>query len=108
MTNREYILGKLSAFEVSDAQLADLPVDLDAEYTAGNATVGRAIVSFVEELALAPHRTNISENGFSVSWDMKDLGKYYMWLCRKYGVKPNADVTSMMGMSMITDMTDKW
>ena len=108
MTNREYIMAKLKAFDISEAQLADLNIDLDAEYTPNSKAVGLALVSFLEELVLAPFRTNINENGFSVSWDTQNLGKYYYWLCKKYGVTPNEDITALIGMSVIKDRTDIW
>lgn len=112
MTIRAYISDKLKAFGISEAQFADISaagIDLDAEYSGGESeAVGKALVSVMEELTLAPRVSNVSESGFSMSWDYGELGKYYLWLCKKYGVEPNDDVLSMLGVSMITDRTNLW
>jgi len=113
MTIKEYITCKLEAFHISEADMADISIDagigLDEEYSAENAeTVGRSLVPFIERFVLAPRPTNVSENGFSMSWDYKDIGKFYLWLCKKYGITPDDDVVSMLGISVIKDITDCW
>lgn len=112
MTVQEYIADKLMAFGVSSAILADLEVagvDVTAEYGAANASeVGRALCGVIAELVFAPQRTSINEQGFSISWDTRNLGKYYWWLCKKYGVTPDADVLSALGISMVRDLTNRW
>lgn len=93
------------------ANLMDIgtSLDLDDEYEPENAdSVGRAMVSIIEELMLAPHMSQVNENGFSVAWDYSRIGQYYMWLCRKYGVDPNTEVMAALGLSTITDMSDIW
>ena len=86
-----------------------LDLNLDDEYTPEvSDSVGKAMVSIIEELMLAPSMSQVNENGFSVSWDYSRIGQYYMWLCRKYGVDPNTDVMAALGLSTITDMTDIW
>lgn len=108
MTNREYIMGKLKAFDISEAQLADLTIDLDDEYVSGSKSVGMALVGLIEDLLFAPYRSNINEQGFSISWDIQNLGKYYLHLCRKYGVTPNEQASELLGLSRITDRTNMW
>lgn len=113
MTIREYITGKLQAFEIPEAQFADmfisLGLDASEELSFENSRqVGVAMVEILEELILAPRRTNISENGFSISWDFASVGKYYRWLCTKYDKEPDKEVLGMLGISMITDKTDTW
>ena len=108
MTNKEYILGKLCAFDINEAQLADMPIDLNGAYEPNSPDVGIAMCHLIEELVLAPRQKSINEQGFSVSWDYADVGKYYLWLCKKFGITPNEDVVSLMGISMITDKTDIW
>lgn len=86
-----------------------LDLNLDDEYTPEvSNSVGKAMVSIIEELMLAPNMSQVNENGFSVSWDYSRIGQYYMWLCRKYGVDPNTDVMAALGLSTITDMSDIW
>ena len=109
MTNREYIVQKMAAFGVNDAMLEDigLTVDLDADYTSDQA-FGKAFVSALEESILMPYRSNINENGFSVSWNRDGVGRWYQWLCRKYGVTPDDSILSTLGVSVITEITDRW
>lgn len=111
MKIREYISQKLRAWNITDAQLEDISsgIDLDEEYTSDNSqVVGKAMISVIEELMLAPYMSNVNENGFSVSWDYSKIGQYYMWLCRKYGVVPDNEVVAALGLSTITDKSDIW
>lgn len=109
MTIREYISQKLSAWQVNDALLADISLDLEEEYSDEvKELVGKAMIGVIEEVMLAPYMKNVSENGFSVSYDYSKVGQYYMWLCRKYDVAPNIDVVAALGLSTITDKTDIW
>lgn len=111
MKIREYISQKLRAWNITDAQLEDISsgIDLDEEYTSDNSqVVGKAMISVIEELMLAPYMSNVNENGFSVSWDYSRIGQYYMWLCLKYGVAPDDEVVAALGLSTITDKSDIW
>lgn len=114
MTTGEYISQKFAAFgTMSEAQLLDMALSgkfsLEDEYSEDNArSVGIAMVGGIEELVFAPKMKSVSESGFSVSWDYDRLGKYYLWLCRKWGVTPNDEVLGMLGISMIIDRTDSW
>lgn len=113
MTIREYVTQKLQAFNTSEAVLADfmmsLGMSLDDEYTFDIApSVGKAMASTIEGLVLAPRLSNINEGGFSMSWDFADLGKYYVYLCKKWGVPVNNDVLSATGTSAIIDVTNLW
>lgn len=111
MKIREYISQKLRAWNITDAQLEDISsgIDFDEEYTSDNSqVVGKAMISVIEELMLAPYMSNVNENGFSVSWDYSRIGQYYMWLCRKYGVAPDNEVVAALGLSTITDKSDIW
>lgn len=99
----------MAAFGVNEAMLADmaLTIDLDAPYT-GSMEVGRALVSAVEEALLQPYMSQVNENGFSVSWNRDNAGKWYLWLCKKYGVTPSDEVLPLLGISMITDVSELW
>lgn len=113
MTIRAYITDKLKAFGVSEAQLVDFSIssglNLDKEFDSPDTKkVGVGLVQTIEELVLAPKMSNVSEAGFSMSWDFSSLGQYYIWLCRKWGVSPNADVLALMGISTILDKSNKW
>ena len=113
MTIREYVSQKLQAFNLTEAALTDfmmsLGMSLDDEYTFDIApSVGKAMASSLEELVLAPRLSNINEGGFSMSWDFSDLGKYYVYLCKKWGVKVNDDVLTASGISAIIDKSNCW
>lgn len=113
MTIREYVSQKFQAFSLTDAVLADLMgslgMSLEDEYTFDIApTVGKAMATTIEELILSPRLTNVNESGFSMSWDFADLGKYYLYLCNKWGVPVNEDVLSSAEMSVIIDKTEMW
>lgn len=103
MSIKEYIELKLPAFQFNDADFVDFDVeDVNAEYSSHNAKeVGIAMIPFIEELAYRPHLKQINESGFSASWEY-DLGKYYMLLCRKYGITPNTDTANLLGINTIT------
>lgn len=108
MTNGEYMMQRLRAFDISEAQLIDSGIDLAADYVPGSRSVALGLIRVIEDLVLAPQRTNISENGFSVSWDTGKLGRYYLYLCRKWGVAPNSDVTQDLQIPTITDVSREW
>lgn len=108
MTIGEYLKQKLQAWNLTDAQLADTGLNVDASYDPSDTTVQTALVDLVEELSLSPYLKNVNENGFSVSWDYQNLGRYYLWLCMKLGRTPNDDVLAALGISTITDKSDIW
>lgn len=114
MTIRQYIEQKfVSIGKISDADIEDVAsaggFSPDDEYGADvAAAVGMGICSLIEEKVLAPFVSNVSESGFSMSWDRTNLAKYYWWLCKKYGVTPDDEVLSLLGISMIRDMSDIW
>lgn len=113
MTIENYVIDKLQAFHITEAHITDLcfevGIDPSEDYTQENmATVGKGMCRLIEELALAPHQRSVNENGFSESWDMEKLGKYYLWLCRKWGVKPSTDTLASLDISTIIDRTSIW
>lgn len=113
MTIRDYISQRLVSFGATDADFAmieaAMPIDTAAEYSSDNDEATHiALITALEPMLLAPRRTNISENGFSVSWDFKGVGNWYMWLCRKYGVTPSPEVLDVCDISRISDKTHIW
>lgn len=113
MTIRRYVSQKLQAFNVNEAMLADLEgvlgMSLEEEYSPDVAEkVGVALTKTLEELALGPRLSNVSESGFSMSWDFAELGKYYVYLCKKWGVPANEEVLSVTGISTISDCSNLW
>lgn len=89
--------------------MVSLGISLDDEYTFDIASqVGKALATTIEELVLSPRLSSVSESGFSMSWDFADLGKYYIYLCKKWGVPVNNDVLSAAGISAIIDQSHLW
>lgn len=108
MTVGEYLRQKLQAWNVTDAQILDTGLDLESEYVSSDTQVQNALLDTIEELALAPYLKNVNENGFSVSWDYQNMGRYYLWLCNKLGRTPDDNVVAALGISTITDKSDIW
>lgn len=112
MTNRAYIIDKLKPFELGESLFADIEAQgiiLDEEYEPTNQMViMNSIIDCLEELLMRPRVESVNEGGFSLTWRFEDLGKFYLYLCRKYGRKPLKDITSLLGISSITDKTSIW
>lgn len=111
MTNWEYVQIKLKAWNVDCSQALPVftarGVNPDSEYDNG-ADVQNVLLDLVEESCLAPYLKNVNENGFSVSWDYSNVGRYYLWLCKRLGRTPDNDVLAALGISSITDKSDIW
>ena len=91
MSVREYITQKFQAFgiSVSEADLLDIAfssgLELEEDVVADNyQKVAVAAVKFVPTLLLRAQ--SISENGFSMSWDLEALKTYYSCKCKEYGL----------------------
>lgn len=113
MTVREYITDKLRAFGIGDSVFIDMytATDIYPDSDVGETDptqLGLALIAVLEDVILAPRQNSINEGGFSVSWDFDHIGKYYKWLCSKWGKNPNAEVLGMLGISTIIDKTNTW
>lgn len=112
---RAILSSKLAPFGDTEALLADFcrytnnTLDLDSELSEENELEwAKGFASVIEERIFAPRQASVSEGGFSQSFKFDDLAKYYLWLCRKYGLDPNEDVLTLCGISTITDKSDLW
>lgn len=108
MTNREYISQKLGDFGVTEADFLDLMskgIEPEDRYM-GDQAFGEAYASLVAEIVLRPRATSIHENGFSMSWNVPDLGKYYLAICSRYGITPDPLICSEV--NSIKDISDCW
>lgn len=113
MTIREYINQELRAFGVTEAQLFDICYDCgltpeDWYDEQSRIIVWQSIARHIEKLLFAPKMQNVSESGFSMSWDYDNLVRYYLVLCKRSGIAPNDDALTLGGISKIKDKTDIW
>ena len=108
MTNGEFISRQLEAFGITGADLVVLADDVDLEGKLDVEAAERGMIPLLASLILRPYQKSISENGFSVSWDMSRIGWWYRYLCSKYGIKPDANIEEASGLSVIVDRTSKW
>ena len=113
MTISQYLNDALRPYGVTEGELTDIYLNAafspDDEYTAENSrAVGISLTEALPQLILRPRMSNVSENGFSVSWNYENLSKYYLWLCKRYGVTPDETISSMTGLSVIRDRSGMW
>ena len=110
MTNKEYIMACLSPFGVREEMFANVYdlIDPNAKYMAGVKSVSMAMIRILEDVLFMPRVESINENGFSMTYNFKEAAKFYVMLCKRYGMKPNDHVLSMAGISRIVDRTSKW
>lgn len=92
MSIEDYISQKFGAlgYTPSAADLLDISfksgVSLSDELTADNVELlGVGILYFIPELLARPQ--SISESGFSVSWNVEGIKKWYSYLCHRYGIE---------------------
>ena len=92
MTVEDYIKGKFQTFgiTVSEADLLEISLSsgISGEDEMDQSNIGLisvAMAKFIPSLLL--RATSISENGFSMSWNIEGLKEYYSFLCKKYGLE---------------------
>ena len=105
MTIGDYIKGKFNLWSVdlSDDFIAlELSrVNLDSASEMDYASnVDEFFYNVIPDLILMP--SNVSEGGFSLSYDKNAMSAYYKMLCTKLG-KPN-----LLSQNTIKDITSKW
>ena len=92
MTVADYIKGKFQTFGItmSEADLLELSLSsgISGEDEMNQQNIGLvsvAMAGFIPSLLL--RATSISENGFSMSWNIQGVKEYYSFLCKKYGLE---------------------
>lgn len=105
MTVKDYISSKLNGFGIhlSEADLIDvsLIVPLDSEITPETRILALQAIATQVIPHLLLRANSVSENGFSFSWDIDGLLRYYAWLTAELGLD---DVLS----GSIKDVTKLW
>lgn len=89
MTNREYLETTLSGFGLSskDIELIALKASLDLDQEASSERCDLAIYNRMS-VVLKNTLQNVSEGGYSISWNMEAVKRYYESLCEEIGM-PN-------------------
>lgn len=112
MTVGEYISGELAPFFVEASVSLDMflfTIDLNETYSASNEKATNvALLNAIERVMLRPRVEQVNENGFSATIKFDDMGKYYAYLCKRYGVTPNADIVAGSGVSVIKEISNRW
>lgn len=92
MSVKEYIIQKFQSFGISMSEADFLDIALasglnveDEVSDTNHSKVSVAIAKFIPSLYL--RATSVSENGFSMSWDLTGLKAYYSYMCKHYGLK---------------------
>jgi len=91
MTIKEYITSKFSTFgfNISDADLLDMlnGTDFTSDSTCEGDALNVANVAMAKYIpSLLLRATSITENGFSMSWNINGIKEYYTILCSRYGL----------------------
>lgn len=91
MTIREYIETKLATYGVELSReevyilITDAGLQESSEYTADSAlSAKKALVNVIPELLL---RANVTEGGYSVSWNIDGIKAFYRLLCGETGME---------------------
>lgn len=92
MTVNDYISQKFQTFGInlSEADLLEMSLSsgISGEDEMDQSNIGLvsvAMAKFIPSLLL--RATSISENGFSMSWNIEGIKEYYSFLCKKYGLE---------------------
>lgn len=88
----DYIKGKFQTFGITVSEADLLEISLSSEISGEDemdpsniGLVSVAMAKFIPSLLL--RATSISENGFSMSWNIQGVKEYYSFLCKKYGLE---------------------
>lgn len=105
MNIRDYIKAKLSIWSVTipdaliDIELQKVGVDPEEEATSEINTID-FFYNIIPEILAMPN--NVSEGGFSISYDKEALVKYYKLMAQKLGKRDFIEANT------ITDISNKW
>ena len=92
MTVNGYISQKYKTFGInlSEADLLEISLSsmISGEDEIDQSNIGLISVAMAEFIpSLLLRATSISENGFSMSWNIQGVKEYYSFLCKKYGLE---------------------
>lgn len=106
MTVRDYIEQKFSSYgTLTEADILDFSMKSglspDEEMSKDSLPeVELGMIGLIPSLLLRP--TSVTESGFSASWDKDGLRQYYLYLCERNDVTPEA----VSGLGIISSYND--
>jgi hypothetical protein len=104
VTSKEYLSKFLSGLNVSedDIDIILLKSSIDADAAADAAACDRAVYSRMSVI-LKGAAQNVSEGGYSVSWNMEAVRMFYSSLCNELGLDNVLD-----GRPKVRNRSDFW
>lgn len=104
MTNRQYLIKSLNGMNVSgdDIDIILLKSGIDAEAEADVRSCDKAVHGRFSVI-LKGMMQNVSEGGYSVSWNMDAVKMYYNALCDEYGLE-----NVLVGRPKVRNRSDLW
>jgi hypothetical protein len=92
MTVGEYIVQKFQSFGItlSEAELLDVShySGLNTSDEASSEVYDRMSIAIAKITpSLLMRAKSVSENGFSMTWDISGIKAYYSYLCKQYGLR---------------------
>lgn len=106
MTVRDYIEQKFSSYgTLTEADILDFSMTSglspDEEMSKDSLPeVELGMIGLIPSLLLRP--TSVTESGFSISWDKDGLRQFYLYLCERNDVTPEA----VSGLGIISSYND--
>lgn len=107
MTIREYIEQKFSVYgTLTEADVLDFSIHtgLNSDDEAGKDNMTEIEMGMIHLIPSIIARTpdSVNESGFSISWDKDGLRQFYLYLCERNDVTPEA----VSGLGIISSYND--
>lgn len=103
-TNRQYLAASLKGLNVTDEDIdiIILKSGIDADASADTKACDMAVYKRMSVM-LAATAQNVSEGGYSISWNMEAVKMYYNALCNELGVE-----NALVGRPKVRNRSNYW
>lgn len=104
ITNKQYLLKSLNGLNLSDddIDIILLKASLDGDASVDVQACDMAVYSRMS-IILKGTMQNVSEGGYSISWNMEAVKLYYASLCNELGVE-----NVLIGRPKVRDRSNYW
>lgn len=105
MTVRDYIEQKFSSYgTLSEADVLEfsLNTNLSPDEEVSKEILPEVELGMIGLISSLLRPTSVTESGFSISWDKGGLRRYYLYLCKRNDVTPEA----VSGLGIISSYND--